>query len=359
MESFINIDKNMIVNTTIGDVAVTWHDVKHAPFSLYGFSEPVGEPFFRRVPADVAAATSDAVARLSQESAGGRVRFSSDSPFVAIRAKFRVVGRSSHLTLVSSAGFDLYIDTEYGSRFVREFRIPNDVTDSYEQIINLGTAQMRSFTIHFPVHSVVEKLEIGLAPEAALAEERPYRDIAPIVIYGSSIVHGTAATRPGLVYPCILSRELNIDVRNLGFSGNAKGEAAIGKWMAELPMSVFISDYDHNAPNPEHLAATHYPLYEIIREKNPTVPYIMISRPNYWTNFCGEQDVLRRREVVMRSYLKAREAGDQNVYFIDGMSFFATDECYDLSIDGTHPNDAGFMRMAESIAALIRHILIK
>ncbi len=181
----------------------------------------------------------------------------------------------------------------------------------------------------------------------------------PIVIYGSSIVHGTAATRPGLVYPSILSRELNADVRNLGFSGNAKGEEVLARWMAEQPMSVFISDYDHNAPDPEHLAATHYPLYRIIREKNPDVPYIMITRPNYWTNTTGEKDVLRRRDVIMRSYLKAREEGDENVYFIDGSSFFSTKECYDLSVDGTHPNDAGFLRMAEVIAALIRHIFMK
>lgn len=40
MESFINVDKNMIVNTTIGDVAVRWHDVRNGTFSLHGFYEP-------------------------------------------------------------------------------------------------------------------------------------------------------------------------------------------------------------------------------------------------------------------------------------------------------------------------------
>lgn len=40
MESYINLDKNMIVNTTIGDAEVTWYDVRRAPFSLHGLYEP-------------------------------------------------------------------------------------------------------------------------------------------------------------------------------------------------------------------------------------------------------------------------------------------------------------------------------
>ena len=87
MESYINIDKNMVVNKTIGDAEVVWHDVRQEPFALHGFYEPLTEPFFRRVPADVAAATSEGVNLLSRESAGGRVRFSTDSPYIAIRAK--------------------------------------------------------------------------------------------------------------------------------------------------------------------------------------------------------------------------------------------------------------------------------
>lgn len=357
MDSFITVDKNMIVNETIGDIPVIWRNVLEPPFSLYGFSEPVGRPFFRRVPEQVAEATSPQVALLSRESAGGRVRFSTDSPFIAIRARFRAVGRSSHLTMISSAGFDLYTENEFGSRFIREFRMPYDMKDRYEQIIRLDEGKMRSFTVHFPVHSVVESLEIGLAPEAALSEALPYRALPPVLVYGSSIVHGTAATRPGLVYTAMLARDLRMDVCNYGFSGNAKGEEAIARWLADQPMSIFVCDYDHNAPTPEHLEATHHRFYEIIRAKNPDVPYIMISRPNYWTNLTASEDVLRRRDTVMRSYLKARETGDRNIYFIDGVSFFAKEGGYDLSVDSIHPNDAGFFAMAESIGSLIKHIL--
>ena len=359
MESYINVDPNMIVNTTIGDVEVAWYDVRRAPFSLHGFYNPQAEPIFRRVPAEVAEATSSGVSKLAQESAGGRVRFSTNSPYVAIRAKFRVVGRSSHLTLVSTSGFDLYVDTEFGSRYVREFRMPYDMTDSYEQILHLESEAMRSLTINFPVHAVVESLEIGLKPNAVLGEARPYRDILPVVIYGSSIVHGTAASRPGLIYPSILSRELNLDFLNLGFSGKAKGETAMAEWIATLPMSVFVCDYDHNVPNPEFLEATHYSFYEIIRKKNPDLPYVMITRPNFWPCWKDHETIMQRREVIMRSYLKARESGDKNVYFIDGFDFWVAPHTYEFSLDSVHPNDAGFIRMADSIGTVVRYILEK
>ena len=185
----------------------------------------------------------------------------------------------------------------------------------------------------------------------------PYRNFKPVVIYGSSIVHGTAASRPGLIYPSIISRDLNIDVYNLGFSGQAKGEEPLARWMATLPMSVFVSDYDHNAPTVEHLEQTHHRLYRIVREKNPDLPYVMITRPNYWTTRRGREDVMRRRDVVMASYLKARAAGDRNVYFIDGLDFWVAPHTYEFSVDSVHPNDAGFIRMADSIGTVLRHIL--
>ena len=176
---------------------------------------------------------------------------------------------------------------------------------------------------------------------------------------GQDQLHGTAASRPGYIYPAIISRELDLDFRNIGFSGQAKGERVLGEWMATLPMSVFVCDYDHNAPSAEHLEATHYPLYEIIREKNPDVPYIMVTRPDYWTLPTQQEGILKRRDVIMSSYLKARAAGDKNVYFIDGMSFNVAPHQYEMSVDGVHPNDFGFVRMADSIGTFIRHALEK
>lgn len=359
MENYINIDQNMVVNDTIGDLPVIWHDVRKAPFSIYGLYKPETEPFFHRIPMEVGEATSQGVDLLQRECAGGRVRFSTNSPYIAVRAKYRSVGRSPHLTLVSTTGFDLYIDGEYSSRYVKEFRMPYDMQDRYEQVVELEGEKYRSYTVNLPVHATIESMEIGLKPGAEIGVSKKYRDIEPVVFYGSSIVHGSAATRPGNIYPLMISRMLNVDILNLGFSGRARGERPMAEWMATLPMSVFVCDYDHNAPTPEHLEETHYAMYEVIREKNPEVPYIMISRPNYWTLFTQQPEILKRRDIIMTSYLKARAQGDQNVYFIDGMSFFVGDHQNEYTVDGVHPQDAGFIKMADTIGAYIKHILEK
>lgn len=357
MESYIKLGNDQVSKTADGS-EVVWCDVRNAPFELHGFCDSDDDLHFRRVPSSIAEVTSPSVATLSKETAGGRVRFSTNSPYIAIRVKFRTVVRTHNLALISAAGFDLYVDGEYGSRYVKTFCMPANMLDSYEQIIKLDGDFLRSYTVNFPVHSVVESVELGFKPNSCLGGSlKPYKDIEPIVFYGSSIVHGIAASRPGNIYPALISRNLGVDFKNLGFSGAAKGEKEIAEWIASLPMSVFVFDYDHNAPTLEHLEATHHSFYEIIRKKNPELPFIMVTRPDYGSNIHAQRATLARRDIIMSSYLKARESGDKNVYFVDGLAFNLVPSSHDLSVDSCHPNDAGFMRMSDSIGAVIKHIL--
>ena len=93
---YVEVDKNMVIETSIAEPDIKFYDVRKEPFSIYGFFDPYGQPFFRRLPAQVAEATSPSVVKLSKESVGGRVRFSTDSSYVAIKAEIPVLGRNSH-----------------------------------------------------------------------------------------------------------------------------------------------------------------------------------------------------------------------------------------------------------------------
>ncbi len=353
-EAYVEVDKNMIIETEFPDTEdVKFYNVRNSPFELYNLYGDQSE-IFRRLPAEVAEATSAGVNKLAKESAGVRVRFSTDSSYILIKAKMPIIGRNSHMTLLMSAGFDLYEDTPTGSRYVKAFMPPYKMEEGYEQIIRFGSRKLRYFTINFPIHSVVSDLFVGIQGDAVLGAGKPYRNKKPIIIYGSSIVHGTAATRPGLVYPAMLCRKLDMDVINLGFSGNAKAELPIMNYLASLDMSMFVYDYDHNAPNVDYLRETHKRGFDIIRAAHPDIPIIMITRPNVATNPGSAED---RKKVIIDTYRAALDSGDTNVYYIDGETFFLGMEENDCVVDGVHPNDMGFYLMAEGICQTIRQAI--
>ena len=343
-------DQNLQVPTSIGNVDVAMYSVRKKPFSIYGLYRPLEEPEFKRIPDEITQPISKDLFSLGRSSAGGRVRFSTDSPYIAIRATYDKVGKMPHFPLTGSAGFDLYIDDpESGiGRYCKTFVPPFTIEDSYESAITLTGKKLRYFTIHFPTYSNVRDLWVGVAPDAMLGEGLPYRKMDPIVYYGSSITQGGCSSRPGNCYENIITRRMGIDHINLGFSGNGKAEESMAHYLASLSMSAFVCDYDHNAPNVEHLQNTHLRLYQIIREKHPDIPYIMISKPDIVSpNSYGIN--IERRNVIIDTFRYAREHGDTNAYYIDGAGFFRGPYSEMATVDGCHPNDLGFALMADAI----------
>ena len=343
------VDKNMLICDVIGEEDVVLYAVRHDPFDVYGLYNYRNEPVFKRLPDEIGKNVNNGVAKLYLNTAGGRVRFATDSLYVAISAKMPQISHMPHMPLFGSAGFDLYLDDpETGdSRYFETFKPKVGFKEGYEFKIKFRDRKLRYLTINFPSYSDVASLHVGLQKDAVVDHGLKYRDVAPIVYYGSSITQGGCSSRPGNAFANIVSRRTNTDFINLGFSGSGCGEELIARYMAELDMSVFIADYDHNAPSAEHLATTGERMYRIIREKHPTLPYLFISRPDFNTRWYD--DNLKRRDSVYDVYRKAVAEGDKNVYFIDGSSIFRGDESDMATVDGTHPNDYGFYLMAKAV----------
>ena len=260
------------------------------------------------------------------------------------------------MTRTGSSGFDLYENTPDGSRsfFVGSYIPPKDCAEGYEGIIRFESRKKRYLTLNFPLYNDVSALIIGLSKGASTEGGAPYGNEKPVVFYGSSITQGGCASRPGNCYQNMISRRLNMHYVNLGFSGSGKAEDAIVDYMSDLEMSAFISDYDHNASTPEYLEATHRKMYLKIREKHPEIPYVMITRPDFHKyKDSGVEDSIARRRVIFESFCAARDSGDKNVYFIDGESFFAGELEDSCTVDGCHPNDLGFSKMADVIGNCI------
>ena len=85
-EKVFNVDKNLCVETSIKKDDIAFLDVREAPFEVYGLYDYKNESEFKRLPDEIGQNVSRGVAALYKNTAGGRVRFCTDSPYVAIKS---------------------------------------------------------------------------------------------------------------------------------------------------------------------------------------------------------------------------------------------------------------------------------
>ena len=180
----IIVDKNLVIDSNIGETDYVLHDVRKDPFDVYGLYDYRTEPVFKRMPDSIGKNTNPGVERLYLNTAGGRVRFSTDSPYIAIKALMSRIDRKSHMPLLCSAGFDLYEDFPEAelSRFLNSFKPDVNIKDTLESKINVGTTgKMRHFTINFPTYSDVSALYVALKDGSNIGHGMKYRNKKPVV----------------------------------------------------------------------------------------------------------------------------------------------------------------------------------
>lgn len=346
MSDISKVDKNFSVNTKIEKDDIEFLSADSECFEIFGVFREKGK--YRRIPEEVAKKVSEGVLRLHANTAGGRIRFVTDSPYVAINVKMGDVGKMPHFALTGSSGFDLYVDNKFRQSFVPPF----DISDKYESVAELLETGLKEITVNFPLYSEVKELYIGLKSGSVIKKAAPYKNKKPVVYYGSSITQGGCASRPGTCYQGFVSRRLNLDYINLGFSGNAKAEDEIIEYIKKLDMSVFVYDYDHNAPTVSHLEETHEKMFLEIRRANPDLPVIIMPRPRFY----HKPEEVKRHEIVKATYENAIKRGDKNVYFIDHKALTALCREEGL-VDSNHPTDLGFFSMSEALISVLDKII--
>ncbi len=226
--------------------------------------------------------------------------------------------------------------------------------NTYECDLDLDDpGQAHEITINFPIYAGVCKLYIGLKKGCVLKAAADYHIEKPIVYCGSSVTQGSCASRPGNAYPTIISRRLDCNFVNLGFSGRAWGEPEIAQYISGLEMSAFVFDYDHNADTPKELLDTHEPMFQAIRKANPSLPILLLSR----VYNRRDKEIEERRDIIRQTYQNAYNAGDRHVYFIDGGDLFAEENRNDAMTDPAHPNDCGYVMMANVIGNTLKKML--
>lgn len=317
----------------------------------------------------------------AREAAGGRIRFSTASSYVSIKATLQNWDYTYAKSMEDGKyGFDVYVDTVDGSIYagtvsVAEYPKANgEVT--LEGTVDFGSAATRNITIYFPITIETKSVQIGVSSDCTIdAHGIPYEANKELVFYGSSITQGGAVSKPGNTYVNTVGRTLNMDYHSYGVWGSAKGQIGFAQYIAEnhQDMTAFVFDYDHNNSTVLDLDGTkdpetkewstgeYYPFYETIRAVNDNIPIILVTRPN--NNLDAQKaeapssysTTAEMKAFIRAAYDKAKAAGDENIHFIDGETFFDYSKGY--LADDVHPNDAGQARMAEVIGTVLERAL--
>ena len=344
-----------------------FHNAFEAPFELTGFPwrGPAGE--LRRLPMTITDKDLEykpAANTLAWHSAGGEVRFRTNSDRVVLRAELYHVSDMNHMTRVGSAGFVFFTDSgTKGEKYQRYAALSPDQAAKgrgangvarLQYTLNLNNGgKPRTVAIYMPLYSGVRKMSIGIEEGAELLPPLPRKVKDPICFYGSSITQGCSASHPANLYTTLLCRAVDAPQINIGFSSGARGEQCVAKAIAGLKLSAFVMDYDHNAQSIQQLRDTHEAFFKTVRAEQPNLPIIIVSGPRDGS-YAPHRE---RRDIIKATYEHAVAAGDKNVYFVDGISFFDKIPRKYCTVDNVHPTDLGFHLMYRKILPVLQKAL--
>ena len=382
------IDKNF-KPSGVSSSDLVWQNCNSAPFDVRGVFYSEKDKAYMRFPVEDAERIGLGYLVYADCSSGGRIRFTTNSPKVAIKVTARVAEGvvSSSSTLTNLYGISVYNGKKFMGKIAPELNVVlnaiGDTPMSYFAGAETAYTRMQDFrdgkykvefagelnftkhtdlkppyniTLCLPLYGGVREVLVGVQEGSSVTPPPKYKHDGYICFYGSSVTHGGCATRPGTDYPNLLSFMLDSDIYNIGLTGSAKGGKDAEEYLSKLNPSIYFIDYDHNSPSPEHLEQTHYPLYKAIRNAHPDTPIVFASRvgADYYL-----EDYKQRIDVIKATVEKAKAEGDKNVYFIDGSKIFPFTTGGDCTIDGCHPNDHGFKLMADAFYPVLKDILEK
>jgi lysophospholipase L1-like esterase len=324
---------------------------------------------YDRLPARAEKDVRKQVWDLSRQSAGLMIRFRANTEQIKIRYTVGGVHSLPHMPATGVSGIDLYAVSSDGEALWCAGKYAFKDTISYDfQNLNANDPYHkhgREYRLYLPLYNSVKWLEIGV-PEGAEFTFLPVRPEKPIVAYGTSIMQGACASRPGMAWTSILSRKMDRPLINLGFSGNGRLEKEVVDLVAEVEASVYIldclpnltirTDADYSMTADEvarRLKAT----VRTLRNKHPQTPIALAGHPGCTDGAINPQRLSYCQEanrVLSETFAELKSEGVQGIYLIPSDDF---QQGIETMVDGTHPTDLGMMLYAEGYEKHLRKIL--
>lgn len=340
--------------TSLSSEEVEWYDVKQIGVEGKGWRDT--QRFYDRLPSKALGVVREPVWNLSRHSAGMCMRFITNAPDIYVR--YRLLSdrlAMPHMPATGVSGLDLYAQDARGiDRWVGVVKPDQQQMDT--TIAKDLASGIRTYTLYLPLYNGVEALEVGV-PKGSSFEGLSPRDERPMVFYGTSIMHGACASRPGMAFPAILGRRLKRPTLNLGFSGNGRMEPEVAELLAELDPCVYVIDCLPNM-NENTIGERAVPLVKRIRSAHEHTPILLVEDRSFTnTSFFPKRKVhhQKSRMALKKTYRELLDAGIENLYYLGGDSLLGNDG--EAATDGSHPNDLGMVRYAEAYEPVLRNIL--
>ena len=341
-------------NPSILKEEIDWYNVKDIGVEGKGWTNT--KRYFDRLPSKAEGVVRDPVWNLSRHSAGMCMRFVTDSPNIYVRYKLHLETlEMSHMPATGVSGIDLYADNGEGiDRWV-------SVVQPNKQLMDTSIAKdlapgSRRYTMYLPLYNGVDDMEVGVTKDESFRPLTPRKE-KPILFYGTSIMHGACASRPGLAFPAILGRRLRRPTINLGFSGNGVMEPEVSDLLAEQDPCVFVIDCLPNM-NETTVSKRTIPFVKRLRESHNNTPILLVEDRSFTnTLFFPSIKIHHRksRTALKKAYAELIDSGVRNLFYLDGDHLLGDDG--EGATDGSHPNDLGMMRYADAYEPVLRTIL--
>lgn len=294
-------------------------------------------------------------------STGLAVLFATDSPFIKAKWQTSPANASENMTAIAQKGLDLYIRQDGEWVFAGVGR-PNmaegpEYAEHSGTIVKEMAPGRKECLLYLPLYDRLDSLFIGVE-EGSYVEpvENPFR--YRIVVKGSSVTHGLAASRPGMSYAARFGRNNGLYCFNLGFSGKSKLQKEYAEYLADVEADAFIFDAFSN-PSAELIHENFDQFVDIIRAAHPDKPLIFMQTERRESrNFdTWREDFEAKKQAAAEEEIRERMKTDKHIYFLTSEDFLGHDHI--ATSDGSHPTDLGFTRMLDSIEPKILKILRK
>lgn len=325
-----------------------------------GWQEGMANPY-DRLPGFAEKQVRGAVWFHSRSAAGLYITFRTDASKIQVRYGVKGEKAMPHMPATGVSGLDLYARDANGQwTWARAgYRFGDTIEYTWSGLATAG--KETEYRLYLPLYNAVTWMQF--ATQSTAFRFMPVSREKPIVAYGTSIMQGGCASRPGLAWTSILGRMRSDNIINLGFSGNGQLEKPLIDAMAKIDAKLYILDcmpnlVDRTKFPPEEVERRTRMAIKELRDAHPGVPVLLAE------HCCGiagsniDTGLLKRYDdcshVVADIYARMVKEGVKDLYLLTAKEIGFDQDC---TVDGTHPNDIGMMRYAEAYARKIRMIL--